>query len=122
MAKPMAISASEAGYVALSEACRERKFLSNLLYEITNRKTPITVFINNQLALAWANEQLPYNRTNHVDIKNHFVREAIKSKIVKLDYVNTMEMIGDILTKALTAEKHNKFAKGLGLKIEICSD
>ena len=53
-----------------------------------------------------------YNRTKHIDVRNHFVREATKSKMVELHYISTNEMISDVSTKPVTASKHAIFIEG----------
>ncbi|KAK2578615.1 hypothetical protein KPH14_000964 [Odynerus spinipes] len=111
----VAISTSEAEYLALSEACKEAKFLKNLLLEIINENIKVEIYNDNQSAQTWGNEQMPYSRTKHIDIKNHFIKEAVSSSIVKLRYINSNQMIADILTKPLQASKHTIFTKGLGL-------
>ncbi|KAK2577722.1 hypothetical protein KPH14_012684, partial [Odynerus spinipes] len=59
----VAMSTSESEYIALSEACKEAKYLQNLLYEILDKKVCINVFNYNQSAQAWAHYQMPYSRT-----------------------------------------------------------
>jgi hypothetical protein len=40
-------------------------------------------------------------KTKHIDIRYHFIRDHINTKDIKLKYIPTMEMIADILTKPL---------------------
>ena len=51
----------------------------------------------------------------HIDICHHFIREAIESKLIELQRVDTSQNTVDIFTKALSVELHQKHAKGLGL-------
>lgn len=46
-------------------------------------------------------EQTPYNKTKHIDIKNHLEREATDLSIVELRYMCSKGMIADIFTKPL---------------------
>ena len=45
-----------------------------------------------------------HNRTKHIDIKHHFVREHIHKQNVKIEYIETSKQLADILTKATTTQ------------------
>lgn len=57
-----------------------------------------------------------YARTKHVDKRYHFVRDAIKKKLIMVEHVPTREMTAHILTKGLSRVGHEDCVKGLGLK------
>ncbi|KAL7296878.1 hypothetical protein TKK_0010268 [Trichogramma kaykai] len=98
--KSVALSFSEAEYMSLSDAAKEAIFLSSLLKEL-------------------ACYQPSYHaRSKHIDIRAHFIREALKDGKFTLEYMPTEEMIADILTKALPKPKVNFCVNGLGLSRE----
>ena len=45
----------------------------------------------------------------------HFIREYVAEDKVNIYYINTTEMVADVLTKPLDFPKHSKFATELGL-------
>jgi hypothetical protein len=47
-----------------------------------------------------------HNRTKHIDIQHHFIREKAESGVVVLQFCNTQDMMADVLTKGLSKEKH----------------
>ena len=53
----------------------KRKFLWCILSELINKNECVSLHYDNQSS---ANGHTEYNRTNHIDIKYHFVREAIE--------------------------------------------
>ena len=55
------------------------------------------------------------NRNKHIEIKYHFVREAVQRKIITLEYCPTENMVADILTKPLERVKFQTFTKALSL-------
>lgn len=57
-------------------------------------------------------------RTKHIDIRYHFVREAVEEGSILLRYLPTEDMIADIMTKSLSGPKHTKYLTLLGLKYE----
>jgi hypothetical protein len=54
-------------------------------------------------------------RTKHIDLRYHFVREAVEDGKIKMVYIPTSENIFDIFTKALPKPKFTKFVGKLGL-------
>ncbi|KAK2578458.1 hypothetical protein KPH14_012665, partial [Odynerus spinipes] len=66
----ISISTCEAEYVAISEACKEAKFLRCLLSDLTGEVICIDLYNDNQSAHVWAYEHMPYTRTKHIDIKH----------------------------------------------------
>ena len=55
-------------------------------------------------------------RTKHIDVRHHFIREHIREKNVRLQYVSTTQMAADILTKALGSVKHNPIKELTGMR------
>ena len=59
------------------------------------------VWEDNQGSIALANNAGYHARTNHVDIRYHFIRENVQDGILKIDYIDTKNQLADMLTKAL---------------------
>lgn len=57
-----------------------------------------------------------HNRSKHIDIKYHHIRDVVQSKEVELKYCPTDDMIADIFTKNLPKAKHTNFVNLLNLK------
>lgn len=75
------------------------------------------LFNDSASAQKLARNPIFHRRTKHIDIKHHFVREALKDNVLSLKYLCTEDMIADIFTKALPASKHLKCTKFLVLPI-----
>ena len=58
---------------------------------------------DNQSTIAVSKNGVRSERTKHVDVKYHFVTEAVEAGVVKLKWVPTTEQEADIFTKALAA-------------------
>ncbi len=55
-------------------------------------------------------------RTKHIDIRFHFIRHSMQTRVFKLIYCPTDDMVADILTKALPAWKVKGHSAALGLR------
>ena len=76
------------------------------------------LFSDNQGAIATANQpkHVISNRSKHIDIRFHIIREAAANGLIQLEYIQTIEMTANILTKALPQELHIRHIKGLGME------
>lgn len=100
----VALSTCEAEYMALTAALQEALSLRYLMKEVCphyNSEEPVVIFEDNQGAIALAQNPVAHNRTKHIDVKYHFIRENISNKTVHLRYIPTDQMIADCLTKPL---------------------
>lgn len=98
----VALSTAEAEYMAISATVQEVKWISQLLMELEfPMKLPIKLFSDNQAAISISTNDINHSRTKHIDIRHHYIRDAIKNKEVELSWVDTNNQVADILTKPL---------------------
>ena len=116
----VALSTMESEYMALTEATKELKWLRTLLAELgysngDGTDQPTDLFSDNQSAIALTRNPVSHARAKHIDIRHHFVRDAIQDRIIWVQYIPTTEMTADSLTKALGREKHEKCTARMGM-------
>ena len=112
----VALSTSEAEYVALSSATQEAVWLRRLLNALNAIPDEPTIMMeDNQGAIAISRNPVEHARTKHIDIRYHFVREAIKDRVIELRYCSSQNMIADILTKPLPRGQFEKLRSDIGL-------
>src|SRR5260370_42269010 len=112
----IALSSTEAEYMALTHTGKEAVFLNHLFNNIRiSHSTPITLLIDNQSAIALAENPIFHARSKHIEVRHHWIHEKIEGCSIKLEYVPTVDQTADIFTKALDAEKFRKFQNALGV-------
>ena len=112
----IALSTAEAEYIALTTIAREVLYLQALIEELYERIIPpISVYCNNQGAIALASNSKFHARTKHIDLRFHFVRSLVKSGTFDIQYCPTEENIADLFTKALPRPRLQKLRAGLSL-------
>jgi hypothetical protein len=98
----VALSTCEAELYAESAAIQEVLWLRGLMEELgLHTQTGSTVYGDNQSAIAVSENGVKGERTKHVDVKYHFVTEAVERGVIKLRWVPTTQQQADVFTKAL---------------------
>jgi hypothetical protein len=117
--RTVALSSTEAEYMAATQATKEAVWLCLLLDEIgyTQNKIPTTIMADNQSCIALAKNPTFHARTKHIDIQHHYIRERLEDGDIELVYCNTNDMVADVLTKALSRDKLVGFSEEMGLKL-----
>ena len=113
--RTVAMSSTEAEYMSLSEATKEAIHLRRFLTEIMGQQNSTILYNDNQGAGLLSKNPIFHNRTKHMDIRHHFVRDNVIAGTINIEYISTNEMPADFLTKGLSSPKHNKCISKVGL-------
>lgn len=102
----VATSSTEAEYQALSSATKEVLWLRMFMNEIGfEQQSPTTIQQDNQSTISLAHNPTHHNRTKHIDIAHHHIRECLEENKIDITYVPTSDIIADVMTKALSRAK-----------------
>jgi len=115
----IALSSTESEYYGLTNAAKEAICLQTLLTELQyhgKEHVPTHIYGDNQSSLALAENPEYHQRTKHINIKYHFIRQQVENGAIHLSYIPTAQMVADGMTKPLLAVKHALFIQQLGLK------
>lgn len=115
--RTVALSSVEAEYIALAFTCQEGIWIKRLVAEIESHANTRTlkIFCDSRGALSLAKNAITSQRSKHIDVRWHFIRDHVENGNVEVKHLNTEEMTADILTKPLGKPKINFFCKKLGL-------
>ena len=111
----VALSTTEAEYIALSLATQEAVWLRNLLSDIYLEPTTTSIFEDNQGTIALSMNPCSHSRTKHIDIKYHFIRDLISKKQIDIKYCPTKEMVADIFTKGTCKATFEQLRTKMGI-------
>lgn len=113
----VALSTTEAEYIAITKAVKEGIWLKGLLNDFGIEQGTATIKCDSQSVLHLAKHQVFHERSKHIDVKLHFVRYEVNKGVVKMVKVSMKENAADMLTKTLPTEKFKYY---LDL-VSICS-
>jgi len=111
----VARSSAEAEYRAMALATCELIWLKQLLQELKFCATSQAELIcDNQAALYIASNPVFHERTKHIEIDCHFIREKILSGCIFTSHVKSNDQFADILTKSLRGSRIEYICNKLG--------
>lgn len=95
-------STVEAEYIAaISLVCQCISLKRNLLDLDQKQEKATKIYCNNKSTIAMTKNPAFQERTKHIDICLHFIRELVEREEIILKFCNTNEQVADIFTKAM---------------------
>ncbi len=112
----VAHSTMESEYISAANAAREALWWRTLLKEIgAPCSDATTLCIDNQAAIRLAVNPLLHEKSKHIELRHHAIRQLVGLGIVKLVYVPTAAQLADGMTKSLSGPKMTTFCASLRL-------
>ena len=88
--------------MASAEATRQAIWLRLLLEDLNHGLTgPLSILNDNNAAILLSKNPVNHDRSKHIDIRHHFLRDKVFDNTVELSHVATEDNLADILTKPL---------------------
>ncbi|XP_019057758.1 PREDICTED: uncharacterized protein LOC109116562 [Tarenaya hassleriana] len=114
--KTVSRSSVESEYRAMAQATSELIWVSGLLRELgVDFQEPVTLFCDSKSAIHIANNPVYHERTKHIEIDCHFVREHLKSGFLKPLHVDSRRQIANIFTKPLAGDHLRNLLSKMGI-------
>jgi len=120
--KTVALSTMEAEYMALCDAIKEAVWLNKLVQSVAFQGLrtaisggPINIEVDNSGCIDFSKNPVEHKRTKHIDIRYHFVREAITTDKMTLEHCATDDMVADPMTEELRKTKRDKHVEAMRL-------
>lgn len=108
----VALSTTQAEYIALAEGVKEALWLKGMIGELGVSQGSVTVHCDSQSAIHLSKHQVYHERSKHIDVRLHFIRDVVDAQEVLVEKIATEENPADVFTKSLP---HAKFKHCLDL-------
>ncbi|CAL1398408.1 unnamed protein product [Linum trigynum] len=109
-------SSSEAEYRALAHLSCEVQWLVRLLADFgIDHPSPVMVFCDNQSAIHIARNPVFHERTKHIEVDCHVIRERLTNGLISLHHLSTVHQLADLFTKSLGIDRFNLLLSKLGV-------
>ena len=112
----VALSTTEAEYMALAEAVKEALWMKGLVSSLGLQQDFTVVFCDSQSAIHLTKNQMFHERTKHIDVRYHFVREHVTQGDIVISKVATEKNPADMLTKVIPAYKFKHCLDLIGIR------
>ncbi|GKC18666.1 hypothetical protein Tco_1020816 [Tanacetum coccineum] len=113
----VALSTTEAEYMALTEAVKESIWLKGLLIELGVNLRSVVVNCDNQSAIHLSRNAMFHERTKHINVRYHFIKDIMESKEIEVEKIGTKDNAADAFTKVVPGPKFKYCMKILGVGI-----
>ncbi|XP_052299567.1 retrovirus-related Pol polyprotein from transposon RE1 isoform X1 [Citrus sinensis] len=112
----VARSSAEAEFRAVAHGICELLWLKKLLEELKIIiDVPMKLYCDNKAAINIAHNPVHHDRTKHVEVDRHFIKEKIESGLICMTFVPTTKQLADILTKGLHKSSFESLTSKLGM-------
>jgi hypothetical protein len=107
---------AEAEFRSMAHGLCELLWLHILLTELgLGQSKPLMLYCDNKAAIDIANNPVQHDRTKHVEVDRHFIKEKLDRGVVCMPYVTSANQIADVLTKGLPEKMFSIFCSKMGL-------
>ena len=115
--KVVALSSCEAEYVAAATAACQAMWLRRLLGELTGVEAhPPALMVDNQPAIALAMNLVLHDRSKHINVKFHFLRDCVDGGQIIIEFVEMGRQLVDVLTKPLGRLRLTELKEMIGME------
>jgi hypothetical protein len=112
----VALSSCEAEYITATTAATQAIWMARLLGELLGRKPEVVELkVDSKFVLVLARNPVFYERSKHIDLRYHFIQNCLAEGTVSATYINTVDQLADILTKALGRVKFQELMGRIGM-------
>ena len=113
--KVVVLSTCEAEYVAVATAACQVVWLRRLLGKLTGTEAyPPALMVDNQPAIALTKNPVLHDRSKHIDVKFHFLRDCVDGG--QIEFVETGRQLADVLTKPLGRLRLTELKEMIGME------
>jgi len=114
--KTVALSSTEAEYMAMSDTCQQIVWIQSLFQELGYDLAPTPICGDNQGSIFIRSNPVQEWQTKHIDICYHYIHKCIEDGKVSVYFIPGNENPADMFTKNLGAIDFLHFRKHLGIK------
>jgi hypothetical protein len=111
----IALSTAEAEYIVAGSCCAQILWMKATLkdFEINFKNVPL--LYENESAMKLTNNPVQHQRTKHIDVRHHFIRDHQQKGDIAIESVGTEEQLADLFTKPLDEKRFHKLKNELNI-------
>ena len=105
-------------YIAALTAETQGVWLARLMEELIGRESdPPMLYVDNKATISLIKNPVLHDRSKHIEIRFHYIRECADRRLIKIDFIRTEEQLGDIFIKSLAQVKFEELRSKIRVQI-----
>ncbi|GJY63961.1 putative ribonuclease H-like domain-containing protein [Tanacetum coccineum] len=117
----VATSSTEAEYVAAASCCAQVLWIQNQLLDYGFNFMNTKIFIDNQSTICIVKNPVFHQRTKHIEIRHHFIRDANEKNLIQVLKIHTDDNVADLLTKAFDGPRFEYLVVHIGMVVNTAA-
>jgi hypothetical protein len=114
--KVVARSSAEAEYRGMAHGVCELLWIKNVMKDLGFKfEKPMDLYCDNTAAVEIAHNPVQHDRTKHVEVDRHFIKENLDRKVIRFPFIPSEEQLADVLTKAVSGRVFSDSIDKLGM-------
>ncbi|KAK6123422.1 hypothetical protein DH2020_042845 [Rehmannia glutinosa] len=106
---------STAEYISAAFCCTQLLWIKQTLADYKCSFENVPIFCDNISAINIAQNPVHHNRTKHIEIRHHFLRDCVSKRKIEISFVPSQDQLADIFTKPLSSETFASIRARLGI-------
>ncbi|GJT62947.1 hypothetical protein Tco_1006480, partial [Tanacetum coccineum] len=111
----VATSSTKAEYVVAASCCGQVLWIQNQLLDYGFNFMNTKILIDNQSTICIVKTQFFHQRTKHIEIRHHFIRDANEKNLIQVLKIHTDDNVADLLTKAFDGPRFEYLVVHIGM-------
>ncbi|KAK6124639.1 hypothetical protein DH2020_041627 [Rehmannia glutinosa] len=111
----VSLSTAEAEYISAAFCCIQLLWMKQTLADYKCSFESVPIFCDNISAINIAQNPVHHNRTKHIEIRHHFLRDCVSKRKIEISFVPSQDQLADIFTKPLSSETFASIRARLGI-------
>ena len=83
----ISLSTVEVKYIATRSSCTQLLWMKQMVTEYDISQDTILLYCDNMSAIHILKISVQHSRTKHIDIRHHFIKELVGTKVISLEHV-----------------------------------
>ena len=112
----VALSSAEAEFRGMVKGICELLWLRKMINELElGTENEMKLYCDNKAAIDISHNPVQHDRTKHIEVDRHFIKEKLDSHVISLPFVRSTEQVADILTKAVATKPFEEMLEKIGM-------
>ncbi|KAK6137074.1 hypothetical protein DH2020_029185 [Rehmannia glutinosa] len=111
----VSLSTAVAEYISAAFCCTQLLWMKQTLADYKCSFESVPIFCDNISAINIAKNPVHHNRTKHIEIRHHFLRDCVSKRKIEISFVPSQDQLADIFTKPLSPETFASIRARLGI-------